>query len=60
VPTGDRRKLDPPIGFTRLGADETGPALRVHGRGKLAKRFDNSCDPAWKNDPMRRGIGVQD
>ena len=19
-----------------------------------------ACDPAWKNDPMRRGIGVQD
>jgi hypothetical protein len=18
------------------------------------------CDPAWKNDPLRRGIGVQD
>jgi hypothetical protein len=41
---------------------------RTHSRRRserqrlsLPLRFRiSSCDPAWKNDPRKRGIGVQD
>ena len=31
------------------------------GRTDMRKGFDGLavCDPAWKSDPLRRGIGVQ-
>jgi hypothetical protein len=46
-----RQTLDP-----RTAGDRHGFPLRFD----LAWHLDAWCDPAWKTDPMRRGIGVQD
>jgi len=40
----------PGIAALQLGAD-------VLTDGKRPEQLD--CDPAWKSDPLRRGIGVQ-
>ena len=47
-------KVRTPIGAPTNGRDSS------HLGGYSDHYRAQTCDPAWKNDPLRRGIGVQD
>ena len=45
---------------TRIGTLKSFDGLRdPETVQKVHDNLDFTCDPAWKSDPLRRGIGVQ-
>jgi hypothetical protein len=61
IPRSDKWERAMKLAYAALSSLEENPPENISElRALEANCAASYCDPAWKNDPLRRGIGVQD